>query len=159
MKTLRLILGDQLNEAISSLADYQADNDLVLMCEVFEEAQYVKHHQKKIAFIFAAMRQFAKQLQENSYKVTYIELDADENSGTLWGEVQRICKQYRVDRLVITQPGEYRLLKQMQTWSALLDIAVEIREDQRFLCSIDEFKDWSNNRKQLRMEFFLSRNA
>ena len=56
MKTLRLILGDQLSHTISSLDDINKANDVVLMCEVIEEATYVKHHKKKIAFIFSAMR-------------------------------------------------------------------------------------------------------
>ena len=49
MKTLRLILSDQLTENISSLRDMDAENDIILFCEVWEEATYVKHHKKKIA--------------------------------------------------------------------------------------------------------------
>ena len=41
MPTLRLVLGDQLSEAISSLRDCDSANDVVLLCEVWEEATYV----------------------------------------------------------------------------------------------------------------------
>ena len=51
MSTLRLILGDQLTPDISSLKDADKSNDIILLCEVFDEAVYVKHHQKKIAFL------------------------------------------------------------------------------------------------------------
>ena len=52
MKTLRIILGDQLSQSISSLHCYHPDTDLILMCEVWKEATYVKHHKKKIAFLY-----------------------------------------------------------------------------------------------------------
>jgi len=31
---------------------------------------------------------------------------------------------------------------------------IEIRDDDRFLCTPDDFKEWAQDRKQLRMEFF-----
>ena len=58
MNSLRLILGDQLSSCMSSLRDVQT-GDTLLFCEVMEEATFVKHHPKKIAFIFSAMRHFA----------------------------------------------------------------------------------------------------
>ena len=56
---LRLILGDQLSMTLASLVDLDPQDDLLLMCEVHSEATYVKHHKKKLAFIFSAMRHFA----------------------------------------------------------------------------------------------------
>ncbi len=53
---LRLVLGDQLSHSIASLKDIDAANDAVLMCEVMAEATYVRHHQKKIAFILSRIR-------------------------------------------------------------------------------------------------------
>ena len=35
----------------------------VLMAELHDEATYVRHHKKKIAFLFAAMRHFAAELR------------------------------------------------------------------------------------------------
>ena len=49
MGSLRLVLGDQLNQTISSLEGCDLEDDVILMCEVLEEATYVKHHKKKIA--------------------------------------------------------------------------------------------------------------
>ena len=60
---LRLVLGDQLSTSLASLSDVGAD-DLILMCEVKEEATYVKHHKKKIVFVFSAMRHFAQVLRD-----------------------------------------------------------------------------------------------
>ena len=58
-KTLRLILGDQLSQSLSSLGDIDRESDTVLMCEVMGEVTYVRHHKKKVAFILSAMRHFA----------------------------------------------------------------------------------------------------
>ena len=52
MSTLRMILGDQLSLSMTSLDGYNPSNDTILMCEVWDEATYVKHHKKKIALIF-----------------------------------------------------------------------------------------------------------
>ena len=67
MKKIRLILGDQLSHSISSLGGCDKLNDIILICEVIEEASYVKHHKKKIAFLFSAMRHFANELTELGY--------------------------------------------------------------------------------------------
>ena len=72
---LRLILGDQLSSDISCLKD-ASSQDVILMCEVRSEATYVKHHKKKIAFVFSAMRHFAQSLTDRGLNVRYIPYDA-----------------------------------------------------------------------------------
>ena len=59
MTALRLILADQLSESMPSLQGLDTAQDTVMLCEVMEEARYVPHHPKKIAFLFSAMRHFA----------------------------------------------------------------------------------------------------
>ena len=154
MKTLRLILGDQLSKSISSLKDYNPDTDIILMCEVWNEATYVKHHKKKIAFLFSAMRYFAEILKNKGFNVEYTTLDNLDNSGSFNGEVKRMLSKYNVDRMVVTHPGEYRVLDDIKRLENELNIVIEIREDNRFLCSPDDFASWASDRKQLRMEYF-----
>lgn len=154
MKTLRLILGDQLSLSLPSLRDAKPGHDVLVMAEVWDEATYVPHHPKKIALIFAAMRHFAKELQAAGFEVVYSHLDDAHNTGTLQGEVARLLKQHAVGRIVLTHPGEYRLLQAMQQWQEKWGIPVEIREDDRFLCTLDTFAQWAEGRQQLRMEYF-----
>jgi deoxyribodipyrimidine photolyase-related protein len=153
-KTLRLILGDQLSHNISSLSDVDKANDLILMCEVWEEATYVQHHKKKIAFIFSAMRHFAEELKGKEYDLHYIKLDGPKKAGSFKSEVAQVLKQYKPDKIVITMPSEYRVLQDMQAWEAEFAVPVELRPDDRFLCSHEEFVQWADDRKQLRMEYF-----
>ena len=154
MKTLRIILWDQLCDSISSLEGYDKNQDIILMCELWEEATYVKHHKKKLAFLFSAMRHFAMLLKQKGYVLEYIKLDDPKNTGSLIGEVKRLHKKRCFERLVVMQPSEYRLFEEINDWTNQLPLSIEITQDNRFLCTKDEFEAWAANRTQLRMEYF-----
>ena len=154
MKTLRLILGDQLSLDIASLVGCDKDRDIVFMCEVLDEASYVKHHKKKIAFLFSAMRHFASGLRAQGYQIHYTELDDEENAGSFYGEIKRAIEVYKPDKIIATFPGEYRVLQDMKCWEHDFGLPVEIRDDDRFLCSSEDFAEWARGRKELRMEYF-----
>jgi len=152
-RTLCLVLGDQLSLDLPSLKAIDKKNDIVLMCEVWREATYVKHHKKKIAFLFSAMRHFAKQLQADGWKIDYQVLGAEADS-TFTSAVRNAIERHGITRLVVTMPGEYRVWTEINEWANLFNIPVEILEDTRFISTIDEFKEWAEGRKQLRMEYF-----
>ena len=154
MRTLRLVLGDQLSRDLPSLSDLDSDKDLVLMAEVMSEVTYVKHHKRKIAYLFSAMRHFANSLGDDGIAVRYRRLDDPDNAGSLADEVANAVAAFGPDRIVITAPGEYRLADEMAGWQARFGLAVDIRADTRFLCSLDDFAEWAEGRKSLRMEFF-----
>ena len=153
MSHLRLVLADQLSDSLSALNDVQA-GDTILMCEVMEEATYVRHHPKKIAFLFAAMRHFAAELTNKGFQVRYMTLPDPANTGSLTTEVARAAKELGLQKVIVTEPGEYRVRQMMQSWQGGLGLSVEIRSDDRFLCAIDRFARWANGKKQLRMEYF-----
>ncbi len=152
--TLRLVLGDQLSPGIAALADLDPARDTVLMAEVMTECSYAPHHPQKIALIFAAMRHFARALAACGVRVRYVRLDDAENTQSLAGEVARAAKALTPDHIVVTAPGEWRVLEDMRQWEDATGTPCEIREDDRFLCSIAGFRDWAKGRNQLRMEFF-----
>ncbi|MGT2487128.1 cryptochrome/photolyase family protein [Methylobacterium oryzae CBMB20] len=87
--TLRFVLGDQLTRRVSSLVDLDAGCDVVLMVEVRDEATYVRHHKQKIAFLFAAMRHFAAELEAEGVAVDYVRLTDAGNTGSFTGELER----------------------------------------------------------------------
>ncbi len=154
MKTIRLVLGDQLSQSISSLRDIDPTHNLVLMLEVLEENQYVRHHQQKIILVLSAMRHFAKELRAEGIVVDYIHLEDEGNSGSFTGELVRAMTRHQADKIIVTEPGEWRVWEMMQAWQKDFALPVEIRPDDRFLCSRDEFRRWADGRKTLRMEFF-----
>ena len=150
---LRLVLGDQLTVTVSSLAD-ATSADLILICEARQEATYVKHHKKKIVFLFSAMRHFAQDLITKGFNVHYVTYDDPENTGSLCGEIARLKQAHALSEVIVTSPGEHRLLAQMRQWSAMLDLPVTIRPDDRFLCATEDFAAWAEGRTQLRLEYF-----
>lgn len=151
---LRVILGDQLSHHISSLSEIDAARDVVLLCEVRNEATRVPHHKKKIVFIFSAMRHFAAELETAGYRTRYIQYDAPDNAGSLTGELERAIEALSPEQIVVTEPSEYAVLKEIESWKTHFPIPLEIRDDNRFLCTKDAFATWAKGRKQLRMEFF-----
>lgn len=154
MSTLRLVLADQLSPSLASLQGLDKEHDTVMLCEVMEEATYVPHHPKKIAFLLSAMRHFASDLQAQGVAVRYVKLDDTANTGCFTGEVQRAVQDLKCSRLIITEPGEYRVLEMMKGWQKDLGIPVDIKPDSRFLATRSEFATWAKGKKQLRMEFF-----
>ena len=151
---LRLVLGDQLSRKLSSLKGCNKSQDKILLAEVREEATYVKHHKKKIVLLFSAMRHFAKALSEDGYDVIYRRYNDESNQGSLLNEVKHACSQHSFDRVIVTFPGEYRVLKSMQQWQNQLGIPVEICDDDRFIATLEQFSEWADGRKQWRMEYF-----
>ena len=154
MTTLRIILGDQLSKSISSLEEANQEQDIIFICETWEQATHVKHHKKKIAFLFSAMRHFAKILEADGYKIEYVKLDDPKNTGTLLGEIQRTLNSNTIRRIVITHPSEYHILADIKKLEAIINIPIEIMHDNRFFSSIEDFAIWAKNRKQLRLEIF-----
>lgn len=154
MTNLVLVLGDQLNEKISCLDDFNAKADWIMLCEVDEETNYVPHHPKKIAFLFSAMRHFAEELRQKNYNLRYVKLDDEKNTRSFDGEVLRAIKELKPEKLIVTEPAEWRVYEKFKKWQKDLSIPVEIRFDNRFLCSIAEFRAFAKNKKQLVMEYF-----
>lgn len=154
MKVLRLILADQLSHSLASLVQADKQTDCLLMAEVRQEATYVKHHKKKIAFLFSAMRHFAEELKTSGYRVIYHKYQDHNGPASLFEAIELACQKNDIAKLVVTHPGEYRVLQDMQSWQEHLNIPVEILDDDRFLASTKQFAEWAEGRKQLRMEFF-----
>ncbi len=154
MGALRIILGDQLSLDVSALAGLDPASDIVLMMEVMEESTYVPHHQQKIVLVLSAMRHFADELRRQGISVDYVSLDAPQNSGNLSEEVQRAVRRHQPDRLVVTEPGEWRVQELAAEWGALTGLPVEMRADERFFASRARFADWARGRRVWRMEHF-----
>lgn len=151
---IRLILGDQLTHSLDILTDCDKSRDVILLAEVRTETGYVRHHKKKIAFIIAAMRHFAKELKAKGFPVHYTVWDHPENGGSLKEEVRRILAKYRLGQVFTTFPGEYRVYSDMKTWQQELGVPVTILPDTRFLCDPRGFRRWAGDRSALRLEYF-----
>ena len=148
------VLGDQLSHSLSSLAAGDRSGDVVLMVEVADETTYVRHHKQKIVLVLAAMRHFADELREAGWRVDYVRLDEEGNTGSFAGEVKRAVGRHSAARILVTEPGEWRVLKSMEGWDEACGVPLQILPDDRFVCSREEFAAWAKDRRTLTMEFF-----
>ncbi len=154
MTTLIPVLGDQLSHGLASLQGVMRGNVVILMMEVVEEATYVRHHKRKIAFLFSAMRHHAEALRNDGWTVDYVTLDDPENTGGFTGEVARAIGRHDPETIIVTEAGEHRVNAMMAAWETLFGVPIQIRPDTRFIASHAEFDAWADERKQLRMEYF-----
>nr|WP_280517804.1 cryptochrome/photolyase family protein [Falsirhodobacter halotolerans] len=145
-----LILGDQLTPSLSALRGADPARDRIVMAEVAVETDYVPHHPKKIALIFAAMRKFADRLRDAGWTVLYTPLDDPDNAGSIPAELLRRAAQTGDSHVRATRPGEWRLIAALEA----LPLHVDLHEDDRFIATQAEFEAWADGRRELRMEFF-----
>ena len=96
-------------------------SDVVVMAEVADEASYVPHHPKKIAFLFAAMRKFAQRLRDAGWTVEYKKLDED-GSDSICGELLRCAEAHGAEEVIATEPGEFRLIEALQACPLKVDL-------------------------------------
>lgn len=152
--SLRIVLGDQLSHQLSALADLDPARDRVLMMEVAEEATRVRHHKQKIVLHLAAMRHFAVALRERGVAVDYRRLDDPGNGGDFTAELRRALDEWRPERLVMTEPGEWQVQRMAGSWGELVGGRLEVRPDTRFFASRERFAAWARGRRVWRMEHF-----
>ena len=150
MVRLILVLGDQLSHGLHGLRKADKSRDIVVMAEVDAEATYTPHHPKKIAFTFMAMRRFADELRADGWTVRYAKIDDPDNTHSIAGELIRRAANQETAGVVVTEPGEWRLIDALGD----LPIPVHMLSDDRFIASHADFDGWAEGRKQLRMEYF-----
>ncbi len=153
-KRLILIMGDQLSRNVSALKGARKTKDVILMGELWDEATSVQHHKKKIILVLSAMRHFAEELRKDGWRVDYQKLDDKGAARSFTALIKRAVKEHKPAALVVTEPSEKRVLLEGEVLGKALSIPVDIRADDRFVASHEEFDDWAKGRKQLRMEYF-----
>ncbi|MDQ0516816.1 cryptochrome/photolyase family protein [Kaistia geumhonensis] len=154
IRNLVLLLGDQLTRGISALQGFDPERDRILMAELAEETSYVPHHVQKIVLVLSAMRHFAEELRNEGLPLDYVALEDDGNSGSFTGELARAVKRLDPERIIVTEPGEWRLREVMEGWTERFARPVEIRPDTRFFASRERFASWAKGRRSFRMEHF-----
>ena len=88
---IRLILGDQLNEKHLWFTELN-DDVCYVMFEMRQETDYVKHHIQKVVAFFAAMRSFARRLEEDGHHVLYYTIDDPNNTHDLQKNIDQTGK-------------------------------------------------------------------
>ena len=154
MRNLIIVLGDQLNGDSAAFDGFDRNKDAVWMAEVAEESTHVWSHKARIALFLSAMRHFEQRLTQKGHCVYYRRLDDFSNSHSLRKELVKSIEQFRPEKLILAEPGDYRVLAELKLAAKKGAVPIEVRPDRTFFATTDEFKSWASGRKQLRMEFF-----
>jgi deoxyribodipyrimidine photolyase-related protein len=154
MKSLRLILGDQLNIKHSWFKTTDEDVTYCLF-EMKQETDYVKHHIQKVVGFFAAMRQFKKNLEAKGHKVIYYKITDTINTQDLSLNLIQIVKDNDIEQLEYILPDEYRLDEQLKALTNQLnDIKITPYSAEHFYTSRTELSNFFKGKKQYLMESF-----
>jgi deoxyribodipyrimidine photolyase-related protein len=156
MRHLVLILGDQLNFDNPALDDFDAAQDAILMVEASYEATQVWSHKARIVLFLSAMRHFYDALASQypcGLQSIYLKLGLHkfETLKVAWAHY---IAAFKPQKVIICEPGEYRLEQDLIVLCQQMNTQLIVRDDTHFMCSKADFKHWSAGKKELRMEFF-----
>jgi len=152
-KTLRLVLGDQLNENHSWFQKVD-ENVVYVLMEVASETDYVTHHIQKVIGFFAAMRNFSKKLESEGHTVVYIYLNDLTNQQTFAGNLGQLITENNFSTFEYQEPDEYRLDQLLQNFCATLSISFEMFDSEHFLSERSFLKEFFRGKKTFLMESF-----
>ena len=154
LRSLIVVLGDQLDLDAAGFDGFDAAIDAVWMAEVAEESTHVWSSKPRTVMFLAAMRHFALALQAAKRPLHYTRLDAPGNGGSLGAQLQSDILHLKPARLVLTAPGDWRVLQAIKSVAEANNLPLDIREDRHFFATIREFAAHAKGRKSLRMEYF-----
>lgn len=152
-KTLRLILGDQLNSR-HPWFEKKDDDIFYLMMEMRQETDYVIHHIQKVVAFFLAMRTFSEELSSKGHQVIYYRLDDKQNEQDLEKNLQKIIKEKKIEKFEYQLPDEYRLDEQLKEICDGLSIDSEAFDSEHFLTERTFLKEFFKGKKSYLMESF-----
>lgn len=154
LRHLVLALGDQLDIEAAGFDGFDAARDAVWMAEVAEESTHVWSSKPRTVMFLAAMRHFAEALRAASRPVHYTRLDDAANRGSLPAQLHADIERLRPVGLVMTAPGDWRVLQAIKAVAQAHGLTLDIRVDRHFYGTVREFARYARGRKSLRMEYF-----
>jgi len=153
MKKLRLILGDQLNSKHSWFTETD-DNVIYCLFETRQETDYVTHHIQKVVGFFAAMRNFALELEKANHNVIYFNINDAQNTQSLVDNLTLLIKENTIDKFEYLAPDEYRLEAQLKDFTTDLSIETDVFSTEHFYTEREDLATFFKGKKQFLMENF-----
>ena len=154
LRHLVLVLGDQLDLDAAAFDGFDAGHDAAWMAEVAEESTHVWSGKPRTALFLAAMRHFAQALRAAGRPLHHMRLEDPANRGSLAAQLHADIERLRPAGLVMTAPGDWRVLQAVKGVAQAHGLPLDVREDRHFYGSVREFAAHARGRKSLRMENF-----
>ena len=154
VRNLVIVLGDQLDAQSSALQEFDSTQDVVWMAEVAEESTHVWSAKQRTAVFLSAMRHFAQDIRAQGLPMVYTQLDDADNRNTLALQLHHTITQLQPASLVMTAPGDWRVLQALRAVAAEHQLPLDLRDDTHFFSTVREFSAHAEGRKQLRLEYW-----
>lgn len=152
-KTLRLILGDQLNSNHSWFSKTE-DSVTYVMMEIRTETDYVQHHVQKVVGIFAAMRSFAAELKSNGHQLIYLQLNNEKNLQSFEKNIQNLIETLQFTHFEYQLPDEFRVDETLKALCHSISITSFSVDSEHFYTTRNELGDFFQGKKMFLMENF-----
>lgn len=152
-KTLRLILGDQLN--INHSWFQTSDNSVTyVLMEIRTETDYAKHHIQKVVGFFAAMQEFAKDLKSKNHNVVYIYLNDSTNLQSFERNIEFLISEHHFTNFEYQLPDEYRVDEVLKNFFKTISITNSVVDSEHFYTTRNELGTFFEGKKTFLLEFF-----
>ena len=152
-KTLRLILGDQLNSNHSWFKSVD-DSVTYVMMEIRTETDYAQHHIQKVVGIFAAMQNFANQLKSNKHNLIYFHLNDVNNIQSFGDNIKNLIIDHHFTEFEYQLPDEYRVDQDLKQLGNSISIPCKSVDSEHFFTTRNELSEFFNGKKTFLMESF-----
>ena len=152
IRQLVIVLGDQLDRDAAAFDGFDPALDCIWMAEVMEESTQVWSHKQRIVMFLSAMRHFRNELREAGLPLEYTELP--DAIGGLSESLHATVERLKPASIVVTRPGEWRVLEMIREVSLQTSVPLDLREDRHFFTTPADFEAHAKGRKSLRMEYF-----
>lgn len=154
LRNLILVLGDQLDGNSAAFDGFDPGRDAVAMQEVREEATYIRQHKLRLVLFFSAMRHFRADLMAKGIKVYYRSIDDPDNNHTFADELAERVGSLDPHKVIVLEPGDYRVRHSLVETCRKLGVKLEIRQDRHFFCHTDEFASLARGKHLILENFY-----
>ncbi len=152
-KTLRLILGDQLNSKHSWYKTIDDSVTYVLM-EIRTETDYATHHIQKIVGFFASMQAFYSELIAKNHTAIYISLNDEVNLQSFHKNIQNLIIKHSFTHFEYQLPDEFRVDEKLKELCKSLSISSSVIDSEHFYTSRKELENFFEGKKTFLLESF-----
>jgi len=136
------VLGDQLNRTMGALGAAEPSTHRVLVVQSDAKLASKSWHRQRAHLVVAGMQRFAGELRSQGFLVDYRRADS------LEAGLAAHRDEHHPDSVVATEPASWDGRELLER------LGVELTRTDQFLCHPDEFAEWADTRRSLKMEDF-----
>lgn len=133
---------DHLNKDFGALKTADKKSDLIVLIESQRMLTGRPWHKERLFFLVSSARHFAKDLENQSFKVEYLKAET-----TIDG-LTEVKKKHKIEKIICAEPSSFRQYSQLKI------LGVEFVENDFFLTSREHFTLWAEKQKSYVMENF-----